>query len=107
MHNYFKIILPFLFALTLFVGCKGNGGSADGETSDSTQVVVEEPRHIEYGVDVTDLDEVQGKVANGQIITSLLRNLGANQKAITQAAFIPDSIFDVRRMRAGQRYSAY
>lgn len=107
MHNYFKIILPFLFALTLFVGCKGNGGSADGEISDSTQVVVEEPRHIEYGVDVTDLDEVQGKVANGQIITSLLRNLGTNQKAITQAAFIPDSIFDVRRMRAGQRYSAY
>lgn len=107
MHNYFKIILPFLFALTLFVGCKGNGGSADGKTSDSTQVVVEEPRHIEYGVDVTDLDEVKGRVANGQIITSLLRNLGADQKAITQAAFIPDSVFDVRRMKAGNSYSAY
>ena len=107
MHNYFKIILPFLFALTLFVGCKGNGGSATGDANDSTQVVVEDPRHIEYGVDVTDLDEVQGKVANGQIITSLLRNLGANKAAITQAAFIPDSVFDVRRMKAGQRYSAY
>ena len=107
MHNYFKIILPFVFALTLFVGCKGNGGSATGDANDSTQVVVEDPRHIEYGVDVTDLDEVQGKVANGQIITSLLRNLGANKAAITQAAFIPDSVFDVRRMKAGQRYSAY
>ena len=106
MYNYFKIILPFLFALTLFVGCKGNGGSGTTETNDSTQVV-EDPRHIEYGVDVTDLDVVQGKVANGQIITSLLRNLGADQKAITQAAFIPDTIFDVRRMKAGQRYSAY
>lgn len=107
MHNYFKIILPFLFALTLFAGCKGRGGSEAGDANDSTQVVVEDPRHIEYGVDVTDLDEVQGKVANGQIITSLLRNLGANKAAITQAAFIPDSVFDVRRMKAGQRYSAY
>ena len=46
MHNYFKIILPFLFALTLFVGCKGNGGSGATETNASTQVV-EDPRHIE------------------------------------------------------------
>jgi murein DD-endopeptidase MepM/ murein hydrolase activator NlpD len=98
--------LPFLFALTLFVGCKGNGGSGTTETNDSTQVV-EDPRHIEYGVDVTDLDEVKGRVANGQIITSLLRSLGADQKAITQAAFIPDSVFDVRRMKAGNNYSAY
>ena len=107
MHNYFKIILPFVFALTLFVGCKGKATDATAELIDSTQVLVEEPRHIEYGVDVTDLDVVQGKVANGQIITSLLRNLGANKTAITQAAFIPDSVFDVRRMKAGQRYSAY
>jgi hypothetical protein len=107
MHNYFKIILPFLFALTLFVGCKGKGGTGTGDTNDSTQVVVEDPRHIEYGVDVTDLDVVQGKVASGQIITSLLRNLGANQKFITQAAFIPDSVFDVRRIKAGNNYSAY
>ena len=107
MYNYFKIILPFVFALTLFVGCKGKATEATTETNDSTQVVVEAPRHIEYGVDVTDLDEVQGKVANGQIITSLLRSLGADQKAITQAAFIPDSVFDVRRMKAGNNYSAY
>ena len=107
MHNYFKIILPFVFALTLLVGCKGKATDATAETNDSIQVVVEEPRHIEYGVDVTDLDEVKGRVANGQIITSLLRNLGANQKSITQAAFIPDSVFDVRRMKAGNNYSAY
>ncbi len=106
MYNYFKIILPILFAATLFVGCKGNGAKGDGSETDSTQVVVD-PRTIEYGVDVTDLDLVKGRVANGQIITSLLRDLGANQKAITQAAFIPDTVFDVRRMRAGQHYSAY
>ena len=107
MYNYFKIILPFVFALTLFVGCKGKATDATAESIDSTQVVVEDPRHIEYGVDVTDLDEVKGRVANGQIITSLLRNLGADQRAITQAAFIPDSVFDVRRMKAGNSYSAY
>jgi murein DD-endopeptidase MepM/ murein hydrolase activator NlpD len=107
MYNYFKIILPFVFALTLFVGCKGKETEATTETNDSTQVVVEAPRHIEYGVDVTDLDEVKGRVANGQIITSLLRSLGADPKAITQAAFIPDSVFDVRCMKAGNNYSAY
>ena len=107
MYNYFKIILPFVFALTLFVGCKGKATDATAESIDSTQVVVEDPRHIEYGVDVTDLDEVKGRVANGQIITSLLRSLGADQNAITQAAFIPDSVFDVRRMKAGNNYSAY
>ena len=106
MYNYFKIILPILFAATLFIGCKGNGANGGGSDADST-IVVEDPRIIEYGVDVTDLDVVQGKVANGQIITSLLKSLGANKTAITQAAFIPDSVFNVRHMRAGQHYSAY
>ena len=106
MYNYLKIILLILFTATLFVGCNGSGANEGGGDNDSTQVV-EDPRTILYGVDVTDLDEVQGKVANGQIITSLLRNLGADQKAITQAAFIPESVFDVRRMKAGNNYLAY
>ena len=106
MYNYLKIILLILFTATLFVGCNGSGANDGGGDNDSTQVV-EDPRTIQYGVDVTDLDEVQGKVANGQIITSLLRNLGADQKAITQAAFIPESVFDVRRMKAGNNYLAY
>ena len=106
MYNYLKIILLILFTATLFVGCNGSGANEGGGENDSTQVV-EDPRTIQYGVDVTDLDEVQGKVANGQIITSLLRNLGADQKAITQAAFIPESVFDVRRMKAGNNYLAY
>lgn len=106
MHIYIKIIFSLLLAATLFIGCKGGSANGDGSVSDSIQVV-EDPRTIQYGVDVTDLDEVQGKVANGQIITSLLRNLGADQKAITQAAFIPDSVFDVRRMKAGNNYLAY
>ena len=106
MYNYLKIILLILFTATLFVGCNGSGANESGGDNDSTQVV-EDPRTIQYGVDVTDLDEVQGKVANGQIITSLLRNLGADQKAITQAAFIPESVFDVRRMKAGNNYLAY
>ena len=106
MHIYIKIIFSLLLAATLFIGCKGGSANGDGSASDSIQVV-KDPRTIQYGVDVTDLDEVQGKVANGQIITSLLRNLGADQKAITQAAFIPDSVFDVRRMKAGNNYLAY
>ena len=106
MYNYLKITLLILFTATLFVGCNGSGANDGGGDNDSTQVV-EDPRTIQYGVDVTDLDEVQGKVANGQIITSLLRNLGADQKAITQAAFIPESVFDVRRMKAGNKYLAY
>lgn len=106
MRIYIKIIFSLLLVATLFIGCKGGSANGDGSASDSIQVV-EDPRTIQYGVDVTDLDEVQGKVANGQIITSLLRNLGADQKAITQAAFIPDSVFDVRRMKAGNNYLAY
>lgn len=112
MCNCIKYISTFicvvLFVAFAFMGCKGNGsGTSELGAVDSAKVVVEDPRHIEYGVDVTDLDEVQGRVANGQIITSLLRNLGADKKAITQAAFIPDTVFNVRHMKAGNRYSAY
>ena len=107
MREIFGYFIFCFLVLLSFVCCKDKKSDNISVEGVVDAVVVEDPRHIEYGVDVTDLDEVQGRVANGQIITSLLRNLGANKTAITQAAFIPDSIFDVRRMKAGQRYSAY
>lgn len=100
----------FLLAITAaLVSCKGNKDNSNdnGKTEAAQEQEAVEPRTIEYGVDVTDLSVVHGKIKSGQIITSLLRNLNADANAITRAAFIPDSVFNVRNIRAGNGYSAY
>ena len=112
MYNFFRnIILVSLGVVALlFAGCKNEATEeqkAEAEAATSTAAVAEVARTIEYGVDVTDLNKSEGKVANGQVITTLLSNLGADKKLLNQVNLIPDSVFDVRKFRAGNDYLAY
>lgn len=102
-----KILLFFILMVSFvaLVSCKPKKSDAPAENTEVQEAVAR--RTIEYGVDITDLDVVHGRIKNGQIITSLLRDLNADAKAVTRAAFIPDSVFNVRNIRAGNRYSAY
>lgn len=105
--NMIRKIWLAIVALSLFTACGTKSQTAGSENTDTPTDSIIDERHIEYGVDVTDLDAVHGRVENGQIITSLMQKLGADRSAIAKAAQIPDSVFDVRRMRAGNRYTAY
>lgn len=106
-----SVVVLFGFWILANIGLLGDCCTKyrNGDTVDMTADMdsVEDVRHIEYGVDITNLDVIHGRVESGQIITSLMRKLGADNKVINQAVFIPDSIFDVRQMRAGNRYFAY
>ena len=77
-----------------------------------TQTPVEEPDIVNdtvypLGFCTDSFDVVDGTLRNGEIFTGLLSRLGLDAReayALTQAA---DTVFDVRKLRAGNHWQAY
>lgn len=77
-----------------------------------TQTPVEEPDIVNdtvypLGFCTDSFDVIDGTLRNGEIFTGLLSRLGLDAReayALTQAA---DSVFDVRKLRAGNRWQAF
>ena len=92
--SYFLLLLSFVF-----VAC-------GKQKSDNDATIAYEPT-IEYGLIVDSLDCVVGKVKSGEVLSILLRNLGADDKYIGKLHTINPEDFDVRRLRSGKAYKAY
>ena len=53
------------------------------------------------------LDSMEGVLRNGEVFTSLMTRLGMSGKDAYELALSSDSIFNMRKMRAGNRWVAY
>ena len=97
-----KRISYFMLACLLFAAC----GKQNAKKESTESLPIPEPT-LEYGLVVDSLDCVVGKVKNGEVLSILLRNLGAEGKYIGKLHLIKPEDFDVRRLRSGKNYKAY
>ncbi len=81
---------------TLLAGCR-SGKQTDAETE----------IHYEYGIPVDSFNIVKGTVRSGQSLSSVLSDLGAPASVLNRLLMLDDSVFDVRKFRAGNDYSAF
>ena len=95
----------FLFILAFCCLCCC---SKRNEKPQEIETIIEtiEPR-MEYGLPVDDLHRVEGTIQNGQSLGTLLASLGAKRETIHALSAIPDTIFNVRNLRAGKTYHAF
>ncbi len=100
----------FLFATicvsALFTSC-GSGKTNQEKSEEVQDTIIVPQRDIKYGVDITDLTMQSGKVKSNQVISSLFNELGAPKNVINQLSLIPDTVFDVRLLKAGNSYEAF
>ena len=82
-------------ALLALIGCQ----NTDTETN---QDIV-----YEYGIPVDSFNIVKGQIKKGQTLSGLFTQLGCNRKCTNQLCLIPDSILNIRNVRAGDEYSAF
>ncbi len=100
--RHFTLVL--LAALLAFTSC--GKSSQQKEEEIPSEVVLPEPT-IEYGIVVDSLHAITGKVKSGQVMSTLLRDLGADSKHTSKLHLIDPEDFDMRRLRAGKSYVAY
>jgi len=96
--------LVLLAMLPLFAGCGGSHKQA--EKSEVPAAVKDSIPPL--GFFTEDYLEKRGTVKSGETFSGLLTRLGVGTSAAYEMArMCSDSLFDVRRMRAGNRYRAY
>ena len=94
-------VLSAALALALS-GCRGRQASGEDEATEKHDTI------YPLGFLTDTLDMKSGRVRNGENFMGLLMRLGLSGKeAWNLSQSCPDSLFDVRKMRAGNDYDAY
>lgn len=88
--------------LAIFAAC--SGGSQDG--TEAEEVAKPEPVY-EYGICTDSLTKVEGVVKSGESVSVLFDNLGIPAPMAHKVQFLPDSVFNAKRVKAGNRYFVY
>ena len=103
MKNASRVLLLcsvfVLLALTFLPSCRRRPGAPETETVRDTVYPL--------GFCTDSFDLIEGTIRSGEIFTGLLQRLGMDAQdayGLVQAA---DSVFDVRRLRAGNGWQAY
>lgn len=92
-------IIIFLSIIFMLGGCKRKAAEVPViEQTDSVPPI---------GFWADSLDMFEGTVRNGETLTTLLTRLGMEADSAYSLAMKCDTVFDVRKMRAGNRYRAY
>jgi murein DD-endopeptidase MepM/ murein hydrolase activator NlpD len=93
------IIISIFIASIFLGGCRRKAPEAP---------VVEQKDSVPpIGFWADSLDMFEGTVRNGETLVMLLTRLGMNADSAYSLAIKCDTVFDVRKMRAGNRYRAY
>lgn len=69
--------------------------------------ITEPVKVLLYGINIDSFDIIEGKVKNNENITSLLMSYNIPRKIIDEIILNSDSIFDLRKIRAGNKYSVF
>lgn len=97
----FLILITFTCISMMMPSCTRRGGNR-GEVAEEKQDTI-----YPLGFCTDSFEVVEGKVANGEIFTKLLVRAGLDVRAAHELVQATDSVFDPRKMRAGNAWQAY
>ncbi|MBQ1751851.1 MAG: hypothetical protein II109_00375, partial [Paludibacteraceae bacterium] len=92
------LAISFLFGVTL-TSCTNTTDNQE-ETTEPAVEAVQDTVTTEYGIVTDNLDKVEGVLQNGQNLSSLFSSLGISAVTAYKMQFLPDSVFDVKKLQA-------
>lgn len=100
------LLFPFIaITFIIFTHC-ACGGGVNGSSDDFSEVAARDTVYP-LGFCTDSFDVVQGKVRGGENFSSLLSRLGMSQQQAHGLITAAGGIFDPKRLRAGNSWSAY
>ncbi len=87
--------------------------SDPGNISSSAAVIEAQAEPIEqqvefyYGIPVDSFEIVEGRVGRNQMLGNILNDHGVSNRRIYEISLIPREVFDVRKIKAGNRYALF
>ncbi|MCY1721518.1 peptidoglycan DD-metalloendopeptidase family protein [Prolixibacteraceae bacterium Z1-6] len=110
MRNVRLIVvgMGLVVAMSQFFSCvpKKTEAKTEAEMQDTIICEIEEPI-LMYGLPVDSFNIETGKVKNNQYLSQILNSVGVGMGTIDQIARKSKSVFDVRKIRSGEKYSIF
>jgi murein DD-endopeptidase MepM/ murein hydrolase activator NlpD len=110
MNRYIRTVTPlFVLALTLFLSfsCQRVQKKKNKEQMEADTVVPPTPPVLKYGLPVDSFIIADGTVRPNQHLSHILSDYGVSMGVIDQIARQSQEVFDVRKIRRGNRYSIF
>ncbi|MDD4372702.1 MAG: peptidoglycan DD-metalloendopeptidase family protein [Bacteroidales bacterium] len=100
--KYFRLIWIFLFILS---ACHSSKENNSGIQSKTLEAEVEKPQTFLFDIAIDSLIIEQGQVKRNQFLADILLSKGVNYDLIDHIARNHKTVFDVRKIRAGNQYT--
>ncbi len=68
---------------------------------------IEQQVEFYYGIPVDSFEVVEGRVGRNQMLGNILNDHGVSNRSIYEISLIPRELFDVRKIKAGNRYALF
>ena len=100
------IVSVATFVATLFI-CMVGAYFFSNQKPEEDETPIEPPLRLEYGIPIDSFELETYTVKQGEFLSQILVNLGANESQIAQANLMSSEQFDVRTIRAGNVCKAF
>ncbi|MFZ5939477.1 MAG: peptidoglycan DD-metalloendopeptidase family protein [Bacteroidota bacterium] len=106
MRKGLFIALTLLLPALLIPGCL-SGSQADParETGEELNTILSPEFPEVYGIRLNGLEISYGEVKKNQFLSGILLPMGITQLQLAEISALPDEVFDVRKIRPGNRYA--
>lgn len=99
------LVLPIILIVAVIIlccrACEHRGEEVYVEPEEE---VVAEPQYL-YGICIDSMYVEEGKVESGQFLSTLLCSKGVDSQVVEHIAREERDVFDVSKMRAGNKYT--
>ena len=99
-----SVIVAAVFAAQLLPSCKCSSSNDQSEQKDTIEI---KDTVYPLGFCTDSFDMISGTIRSGENFTGLLLRLGLSNQEAYKLVQASDSVFDVRKMRAGNSWNAY
>ncbi len=109
MERYTRLLLPVfcLILIALFSLSCQHGQKKNKEQAEADSLMITPPPVLKYGLPVDSFLIEDGTVRPNQHLSHILSDFGVGMGIIDQIARQSRDVFDVRRIRGGNRYSIF
>ncbi len=109
--NLKKTAIPLITAAVLalslfyFLSSSSVDEVSNQETAELDEIEEETTDHLVYGIDVTGLDIVEGKIKRNQTLSSILSPFNVSFQTIDAIAKKSKEVFDVRKIKSNKKFT--
>ena len=101
----YRIIFLLVAAVVLLSSCGGGGSDTSVSVPEDAEEVAA-PQH-RFGFEPDTLFAAEGKIRKNEFFSNFMARLGLDASGSYSVVTACDTVFDVRRLRAGNAYRAY